>query len=767
MKKNINTSLTLLVALLVFATTSFSQNVSFELLQKYHHNSPDWDYALNEVSVLSTSASLGDLDKDGNNDILLAAYGEGAASTSGEVLVAFLKSDGSIREIVKIASGVNGFNQSLAQGSTESIGARFGVSLVTVGDINDDGIQDIAIGASTDYADMVNKRCGSVYILMMNEDGTVKNHQRLGEGEGNFQGWGPQAYLGSALAAIGDVDNDGIPDLAIGSQSDRELGPSGGAVFIAYLNRDGTVKSQKKITPTGSFFNDYSLGDKFGHSLNNVGDINGDGNFDLLVGTYTGGKSYLIFLDENQEVIGTKVYDLNEFLSQSIFKDPIYEAQNVSSIPDINYDGRNEILITPHKTHSGYGEVGLFFLDEEGDITGYKILNKEIEGLGLIKDELFGSRLSYLGDLNKDGFPEIGVGSIHHSGEIEKGGAVYTISVIPGPCVDDECLWPGDCNNDGFVDCKDLIPIGSAFLDSNLNTRRILPSTEWIVQYASNWQDKKWQVDKKLADCNGDGIINIHDRDAIYVNYGFSQQKMFEDPDLDPNGPLLNLVAIEDSIAAGDTAKFDLYFGESIKKAENIYGISLSLGHEVAELNGLTKNTAKFPVSWFGEDGEDMITLSKETPDGIDISLVRTDKQNRTGYGRIASIDIIAPDNLGEMFQKALKLKLKDVLIVSYQEDTIAPDFVSESTGFKVPLSVKSVYNSLNFYPNPVKTVLNIQVSEKIETLTVVDIHGRELVKTFPNSSSFSVNISHLSEGNYFLVSESASSKYVTRITKR
>ena len=37
------------------------------------------------------------------------------------------------------------------------------------------------------------------------------------------------------------------------------------------------------------------------------------------------------------------------------------------------------------------------------------------------------------------------------AGEIEKGGAVYTISVIPGPCVDDECLWPGDCNNDGFV----------------------------------------------------------------------------------------------------------------------------------------------------------------------------------------------------------------------------------------------------------------------------------------------------------------------------
>ena len=766
---NINPKILLIsvLNLFVFTSKTCGQNISFEFSQKFHYNSDNLNHPIAFGSLLANSAPIGDLDKDGNNDIAIGLYGEGTDSEGGEVLICFLKEDGTIREFVQIAEGKNGFNDVYSNGvHTVSDGSRFGWAIEKIGDIDGDGVQDLAVRAYEDWSDPVNRNCGSVFILRMNEDGTVKAHQRIGEGIGGFTNWGAQELFGSGLTALGDINGDGIPDLAIGSAGDRELGPNSGAVFIIELNADGTVKNQSKILPSGINFSGFTTGGYFGWDVDNIGDIDGDGNDDLLVGTRVA-QTWLLFLDENKGVKSAKLFNLSNSKIKEAFPNAIYFGGYVASLPDINFDGRNEMVISTYGSATSLGTFGVFYLDSSGSIYSYDVLDPKIEGLNLNQDQHFGGKRSVLGDLNKDGFPEVGVGEPYNCDSVFNGGALYIISLKPGSCIEDECLWPGDCNNDGVVDVKDLIPIGSAFLDSNFNARRILPSADWIVQYASNWQDKKWQVDKKLADCNGDGIINIQDRDAIYANYGFSQQKMFEDPDLDPNGPLLNLVAIEDSITAGDTAKFDLYFGESAKEAKNIYGISLSLGHEVAELNGLTKNTAKFPVSWFGEDGEDMITLSKETPDGIDISLVRTDKQNRTGYGRIASIDIIAPDNLGEMFQKALKLKLKDVLIVSYQEDTIAPDFISESIGFKVPLSVNSVYNSLNFYPNPVKTVLNIQVSEKIETLIVVDIHGRELVKTFPNSLSFSVNISHLSEGNYFLVSESASSKYVTRITKR
>lgn len=764
-----NSKLTLVFMLMiyVFISTSVSQNVSFELLQKYHHNSADWNYNLNAYSTLGTSAPLGDLDKDGNDDILLGAYGEGTESGSGEVLVAFLKQDGSIREIVKIAAGTNGFNESLVSGTYFVYdGSRFGESLTTIGDLDNDGIQDIAVGAYEDYSSISNERCGSVYILMMNSDGTVKSHQRIGEGEGGLTGWGPQAHLGSSLTAIGDADNDGIPDIAIGSQGDRDLGANGGAVFIAYLNRNGTVKSQKKIIPTGSFFSEYSVGDRFGCTIDNIGDINGDGNFDLLVGS-VGSKSWLLFLDENQNVIGTKVYDLNHSSIQSIFSDAITFGVVVSSTPDINYDGRNELLLSSFRTTSGYGEVALVFIDEAGDITGYKLLNKDVNGLGIIKDEDFGSKLSYLGDLNKDGFPEIGVGSIYHSGEVERGGAVYTISLIPGPCIEDECLWPGDCNNDGIVNCKDIIPIGSSFLETDLEARRILPTIDWMVQYAGDWENEKWKINKKFSDCNGDGIIDLKDKDAIYANYGFSQQKMLDEVELNPDGPLLNLVAVQNSITPGDTARFDLYFGESNKEAEKIYGISFSLGHEITELFGITKNTAEFPTSWLGEEGTDLITMYVETSDGIDVSLVRTDKKNRSGFGKIASIDIVTPDNLVEKIEDVLKLSLKDVLIVSYEEDTIFPDFKSDAIEMNDFVNVKSVFNHLKIYPNPIDNLINVEMHEKIESIKVLDLHGREILIAKPNTNHFTVNISHLSKGKYFLIANSSSNRYLTRIAKQ
>jgi hypothetical protein len=761
------TSLAIILLTLVLPKLSFNQNIGFELLQKYHYNSDNLNHPLAFGSLLASSAPIGDLDKDGNNDIAIGLYGEGTESEGGEVLICFLKEDGSIREFVQISEGKNGFNDVYSNGAhTVSDGARFGWAIEKIGDIDGDGVQDIAVGAFEDWSNQVNRNCGSVFILRMNEDGTVKAHQRIGEGIGGFTNWGAQELFGSGLTALGDINGDGIPDLAVGSAGDRELGPNSGAVFIIQLNTDGTVKNQSKITPTGVNFSGLPSGGYFGWDVDNIGDIDGDGNDDLLVGV-RGTQTWLLFLDENKTVKSTKFFNLNTPKIKEAFPNAIYFGGYVASIPDINFDGRNEMVISTYGSATNLGTFGVFYLDNSGEITNYDIMDPQLDGLNLNQDQHFGSKISVLGDINNDGFPEVGIGEPYNSDSIFNGGAFYTISTIPGPCVDDECLWPGDCNKDGVVDTKDIIPIASAFLEQKLNARRILATSDWTVQYASDWSDQKWEVDKKFADCNGDGIIDIKDRDAIYANYGFLQYQKRSDIVLDPLGPLLNLVANQDSVSAGDTARFDLFFGEPTREAEDIYGISLSLSHDEAALSGITKNTAKFPLSWFGEEDEDMITMSQETPNGIDISLARIDKQNRSGHGRIASIDIIIPDNLGEKVFESLTFDLTDVLIVSYQENIIIPDFLSDIIGFRTPLSKTSLFNSLYLYPNPAKTVLNIRVNQKIEYIKVVDIKGRELLKTYPRSDKFTLDISNLSQGNYFLIAESVSNKFVTRITKK
>ncbi|MBL56268.1 MAG: hypothetical protein CMP61_03680 [Flavobacteriales bacterium] len=765
MKTKLNWVFTILF--FVCVSISISQNVSFELLQKYHYNSGNLDHPIAFGSLLANSAPIGDLDKDGNNDIAIGLYGEGAESEGGEVLICFLKEDGSIREFVQIAEGKNGFNDVYSNGvHTVKDGARFGWAIENIGDIDGDGIQDIAVGAYEDWSNPVNEKCGSVFILRMNQDGTVKAHQRIGEGIGGFTNWGAQELFGSGLTALGDINGDGIPDLAVGSAGDRELGPNSGAVFIIQLNSDGTVKAQSKITPTGANFSGVTSRGYFGWDVDNIGDIDGDGNDDLLVGV-RGTQTWLLFMDENYSVKSTKYFDLNSPKIKEAFPEAIYFGGYVASLPDINFDGRNEMVISTYGSATSLGTFGVFYLDSIGSISSYDVLDPKIEGLNLNQDQHFGGKLSVLGDLNKDGFPEVGVGEPYNCDSIFNGGALYLISLKPRSCIDDECLWPGDCNNDGIVNVKDLIPIGSAFLDSNLNVRRILPTTDWMIQYAGNWQDKKWDVDKKFADCNGDGKVDIQDRDAIQLNYGYTQQKMYADPELDPYGPLLNLVAIKDSVVAGDTVKFDLYFGESTKEAENVYAITMSLEHNIASFFGKTENKAEFLQNWLGTDSVDMITMYQPTEKGIDIAMVRTDKQNRSGHGRIASIDIVTPDNLVEKVNEIIKLNLTDFLIVSYEEDTIIPDFKSDAVGIINPVSVKSIFNKINLFPNPSSGIITVKMDQTINDLKVLDIQGRVILSMQPNKKNFSVNLEGLETGKYFLAARSKKKSYLSHIIKK
>ena len=57
--------------------------------------------------------------------------------------------------------------------------------------------------------------------------------------------------LARSSAALGDIDGDGIPDVAVGSSRDGDGAKSGGAVYILHLNRDGTVKNLDCAGPNG------------------------------------------------------------------------------------------------------------------------------------------------------------------------------------------------------------------------------------------------------------------------------------------------------------------------------------------------------------------------------------------------------------------------------------------------------------------------------------------------------------------------------------
>lgn len=83
--------------------------------------------------------------------------------------------------------------------------------------------------------------------------------------------------------AVGSIlDDDGIPDLAVGSPGVHQGGFGTGAVWVLFLNADGTVRAQQAISATsGGFMGTLGDYDGFGAAVAPLGDFDGDGVEDL------------------------------------------------------------------------------------------------------------------------------------------------------------------------------------------------------------------------------------------------------------------------------------------------------------------------------------------------------------------------------------------------------------------------------------------------------------------------------------------------------
>tara|TARA_R110000868_G_scaffold113925_1_gene305691 strand:- start:33 stop:452 length:420 start_codon:yes stop_codon:yes gene_type:complete len=75
----------------------------------------------------------------------------------------------------------------------------------------------------------------------------------------------------------GDINGDGIIDLVVGARSDDDGATDAGAVYILFMNSDGTVQSNQKISATQGGFTDTLLTNNFfGYGVAGIGDYDGD-----------------------------------------------------------------------------------------------------------------------------------------------------------------------------------------------------------------------------------------------------------------------------------------------------------------------------------------------------------------------------------------------------------------------------------------------------------------------------------------------------------
>ena len=278
--------------------------------------------------------SLGDFDGDGIGDIAVGApRSPGNGLNRGAVYILLLNANGSVKSQTFIGDNLGGFNAPLANNDF------FGFSLTNMGDIDGDGITDLAVCAYKD--DDGNTNAGCVYILFLNANGTVKSHQKISASTGGFLGvLSPEDNFGLSVKNIGDLNQDGINELASSVPFDDDGANDAGSVYVLFLNQNGTVKKQFKIAnSTPGLNNQFLANRRLGRGIENLGDLNQNGNIEIAIGSHfdnNTGLMYVFDIDSSGNV--TKEFEIGKStpsLSNSIVAGDLFSL-DISRIKDVN-----------------------------------------------------------------------------------------------------------------------------------------------------------------------------------------------------------------------------------------------------------------------------------------------------------------------------------------------------------------------------------------------------------------------------------------------
>ena len=292
--------------------------------------------------------------------------------------------------------------------SGEALEDWFGQSVSGAGDVNNDGFNDLIVGAPRNNAG--GSTAGRAYVYS-GQDGVLLY---------TFTGNEMAERLGESVSSAGDVNNDGFDDLIVGARLNDAGGKNAGRAYV-FSGQTG----DKIYTFTGE-----AVGDWFGISVSGAGDVNNDGFDDLIVGAifndaggFDAGRAY-IYSGQS----GALLYTFTGEAAQDGF------GVGVSGAGDVNNDGFDDLIVGAFHNSTGGASAGRAYV--YSGKSGALLYTFTGEG----PQDWFGNSVSGAGDVNNDGSDDLIVGSYN------AGAYVFT-------CATWLC---GDANGDSLVNVDDV-----------------------------------------------------------------------------------------------------------------------------------------------------------------------------------------------------------------------------------------------------------------------------------------------------------------------
>ena len=252
-------------------------------------------------------AGAGDVNGDGYADILVGTLSSFIGNDDGKAYLYLGSAMPSVTSWNKPSS-----SSRIELVSPDGFNRGFGASVAAAGDVNGDGYADFIIGADLADGGTFTSTIGAAHLYLGSAmpSAAAWSGAAAGKRVDLVSPDGVDGEFGSAVAGAGDVNGDGYADFVVTA---FQTGQARGAAHV-YLGGatvdlprwNGAITHASRI----DLFNPDGVNAHFGGSAGNVGDVNGDGFSDFLVGTFsnafvssaTGGDAHLYFGLANADV---------------------------------------------------------------------------------------------------------------------------------------------------------------------------------------------------------------------------------------------------------------------------------------------------------------------------------------------------------------------------------------------------------------------------------------------------------------------------------
>ncbi len=427
-------------------------------------------------------------------------------------------------------NGMNGFRFNGPSGVNPFADA------VAAGDVNDDGIDDLIIGArhAGNFVGDARVVFGAAGI-----GSTGLLNAGLLDGSNGFVMGGESSFSLTGLAvSASDINGDGIADILIAAR-DRAYAVFGGA---GVGDPSGVLPLNSLDGTNGLVILDVVGRDGQNESLSGAGDFNGDGVGDMLIGSVEGtvdgveGVGYAHLLYGDAAIGGPGVLGLDALGPGMAFRmegtdfDRGFCGAAVSWAGDINRDGYDDVVVCDPGPDTGGLAYIVFGRPDEvpGGVIDLGSLNTTtgltFVGAGPLDETGHGA--SSIGDFNADGAPDVIIGAPRARNlSSSPTGAAYVLFGRCSPCT---CKGP-DCNDDGVTDLCEI----ATGVASDENGDGIPDACQCLGDIAPeggpdgsvNIDDLNlllvsWGGAGGAADFTGDGLVNFHDLNILLERWG-------------------------------------------------------------------------------------------------------------------------------------------------------------------------------------------------------------------------------------------------------